>query len=92
VMFMPKVPNDQPVTGWKTKWTYWRQACVAAGMEVIQNGDWEGTLRFDDNNPEQVKLAIRLAGIKRKRLVSEEAAKAGARQLAISRQNRLAAP
>jgi hypothetical protein len=44
-------------------------------MDLIQNGDWEGTLCFDHNNPEQVRLAIRLAGIKRKRFVSEERAK-----------------
>ena len=90
VMFMPRVPMEKPITGWKLKWTYWREKCAAAGMEVIQNGDWEGTLRFDHANAEHARLAIRVAGIKRKRLVSEEMARAGAERLATLRQNRLA--
>jgi hypothetical protein len=41
-------------------------------MVVRQNGDWEGVLSFDPHNAEQAQLAIRVAGIKRRRKLSPE--------------------
>lgn len=52
------------------KWNARRRAGVAAGMAVLQNGDTEGTLLFDVTNREQCRLAIRMAGVKRKRTMS----------------------
>jgi hypothetical protein len=64
------------------KWNNRRKACEAAalaspaeaqrGMEVIQDGDTEGTLLFDPENRDQAKLAIRLVGAYRKRQLSLE--------------------
>ena len=51
----------------------WRKmslVCVAAGMVLRQIGDAEGCLSFDPANPEQVKLAFKLAGAKRRRQLS----------------------
>jgi hypothetical protein len=39
-------------------------------MRLIENGDAEGCLGFDPTKPDQVKIALKLAGVKRKRQVS----------------------
>ena len=52
---------------------FWRKMsaqCVAAGMTMRQCGDAEGALSFDPLNPEHVRLARKLAGVKPKRLSS----------------------
>ncbi len=54
------------------RWSNALRKCAAAGMRVLQNGDAEGTLAFDPSNPEQVKLAIAVAGIKRKKKLSDQ--------------------
>jgi hypothetical protein len=41
-------------------------------MVLRQNGDAEGVLSFDPKNAEQVKIALKLAGVKPKRRVSSE--------------------
>jgi hypothetical protein len=86
VMFMPKVKPEEPVLGWKRKWTHWRESCVEAGMELQQNGDWEGSLTFDPKNQIQCRLAVRVAGIKRKRVLSPESLEALGRKGAIGLQ------
>jgi hypothetical protein len=48
-------------------WRKHRDAGLAAGMRLIQNGDAEGVLGFDPTKPEQAKIALRPAGVKRKR-------------------------
>jgi hypothetical protein len=53
-------------------WRKHRDSGIATGMRVIQDGDAEGCLGFDPSNPDQVKIALKLAGIKRKRQVSQE--------------------
>jgi len=48
-------------------WPRTRKKLIEAGFEIAQNGDHEGTALFDPSNAEQARLAIRVAGIKRKR-------------------------
>ena len=58
------------------RWNTFRGEALNAGMELIQHGDREGSLAFDPKNRAQTKLAIKGAGVKRKRVMSE-AQKAG---------------
>jgi hypothetical protein len=51
-------------------WRKHRHSGIAAGMRLIQDGDAEGCLGFDPTKPDQVKIALKLAGVKRKRQVS----------------------
>ena len=65
VLVMPEPPRRQ-------YWGCTRTALLKAGLSITQDGDQEGAATFDPDNPEQVKLAIRAAGIRRKRAVSPE--------------------
>src|SRR5438093_2860627 len=49
-----------------------RDLCGAAGMVLRQKGDTEGAFSFNPENREHVQLAIKLAGVKRKRQMSEK--------------------
>ena len=40
-------------------------------MDITQDGDQEGVATFDRGNSEQVRVALKYAGVKRKRRVSE---------------------
>jgi hypothetical protein len=51
-------------------WHKLRDSGITAGMRLIQDGDAEGCLGFDPTKPAQVKIALKLAGVKRKRQVS----------------------
>lgn len=53
------------------RWGHIRRQCVAGGMEVLQDGDAEGSLIFDPTDDVQALLAIRAAHIRRRRVVSE---------------------
>jgi len=53
VMYMDSLAKDHS--------TY-RKQCVAAGMEVTQDGDDEFAVVFDPSNEKQAKLAIKIAG------------------------------
>ena len=53
-------------------WYRYREAGQVAAMVLQQNGDAEGALSFDPKNAEQVKIALKLAGVKPKRRVSPE--------------------
>ena len=53
-------------------WRKYRDSGIAAGMRLIQDGDAEGCLGFDPTKPDQVKIALKLAGVKCKRQVSPE--------------------
>jgi hypothetical protein len=66
----------------------------AAGMVLRQKGDAEGALSFNPENREQVKLAIKLAGVKRKRQMSEKqkAVAEAALRLALARKRGTAVP
>jgi hypothetical protein len=53
-------------------WRKYRDSGIAAGMRLIQDGDAEGCLGFDPTRPEQVKIALKLAGVKRRRQISQK--------------------
>jgi hypothetical protein len=44
---------------------------LAVGFAIFQDCDGEGTAKFDATNENQVSLAIRVAGIRRRRVPSE---------------------
>jgi len=52
-------------------WRKHRDTELAAGMRLIQNGEAEGCLGFDPTSPAQVKIALKLAGVKKTRQVSQ---------------------
>lgn len=51
-------------------WPRTRKKLIDAGFEIVQNGDREGTALFDPANSDQARLAIRVAGAKKKRKAS----------------------
>jgi hypothetical protein len=55
-------------------WRKYRDSGIAAGMRLVQNGDAEGCLGFDPTRPDQVKIALKLAGVKKKRQISQKQA------------------
>jgi len=59
-----------PETGSSHWWTAARKAFLAAGMQIRQNGDFEGAATFDPQNPEQVKVALKHADVRPRREVS----------------------
>jgi ribosomal protein L37AE/L43A len=90
VLYMPRVAG-KPVTGAIMKWNRRRDKSEAAGMELQQNGDYEGSLTFDPENAQQVKLAIWIAGVKPKRIMSEAQREAARRGLVVAN-SRVAGP
>jgi hypothetical protein len=52
-------------------WNAARAAFLRAGMQITQDCDGEGAATFDPENPEQVRLALKYAGVTRRRRVSE---------------------
>lgn len=48
-------------------WGHRRNACLRTGMELIQDGDGEGSLSFDPRDPVQARAAIKAAHVKRRR-------------------------
>jgi hypothetical protein len=48
-------------------WTYAKRKLVAVGMRIKQNGDADGVVMFDPANLTQVRIALKVAGIKTKR-------------------------
>jgi hypothetical protein len=70
VMFI--TPATKPARAFY--WRKHRDVGIAAGMRLIQDGEAEGCLGFDPAKPDQVKIAIRLAGVKRKRKISPKQA------------------
>jgi hypothetical protein len=73
------------------KWGYRRNACLRAGMELHQDGDSEGTCLFDPTDSEQVRVALKVAQVKRKRRVSPEQLER-LREMAAHRRKRIHAP
>ena len=67
------------------QWNKRRAAMLDAGFQITQDCDGEGTARFDPNNPKQVKLAIRVAGIRPKQIRSEAQQLVAAKGLAAAR-------
>ena len=62
LVFMPRRPK---------LWTILRKRMLAAGFEIRQNGDWEGTATFDPADSAQARLAIEVIGARKKRQASE---------------------
>jgi hypothetical protein len=56
----------------KRAWTHGREKLLATGFTLLQECDTEGTATFDPQNREQVALAIKIAGAKKRRRVSTE--------------------
>lgn len=56
-----------PETGTSHWWTAARKAFQAARMKITQNADCEGAATFDPTNPEQVRMAMKYAGIRPRR-------------------------
>jgi len=67
VMFLPANGAWMP-----KKWGNARRACVAAGMTLLQNGDSEGSLSLAPHNQTQARPAIKVAGIRARRRLSDE--------------------
>lgn len=65
VLVMPDPPRPH-------YWGFVRAKLLAAGFVVVLDGDGEGAATFDPANPQQATTAIRVAGIKRKRVISQE--------------------
>jgi hypothetical protein len=65
VMIMP--PNDSA----PRLWAFTRTKGLSLGMTVQQNGDAERVLSFNPENKEQVRFAIRAAGVRPKKQISE---------------------
>jgi hypothetical protein len=55
-------------------WNGRRNALVAAGAQLEQDGDTEGSLSFDPSNAIASALAIKFAGCKRRRVAAEPSA------------------
>lgn len=73
------------------KWGFTRTECLAAGMELHQDGDNEGTLLFDPNNLQHVKVAIRAASCRVKKQLSPETLAKLAKRMATINASRPAA-
>jgi hypothetical protein len=77
VMYSPGLKNGHGIGSWHPKiWNAFRQGAVSVGMTVRQDGDSEGCLTFDPANPEQARLALKIARVRPKRAVSPERAAA----------------
>lgn len=80
-MFMPTAYRPR-------KFAAVRRAAELAGLVARQIGDSEGSFEFDANDKAQVKEAIKIAGVRPKRVVSPEQATALAARLALARSHR----
>jgi hypothetical protein len=54
------------VAAWEARKVMWKNA----GMEILQDGDWEGSAIFDPENARQRALAVKTAGVRPKRVMS----------------------
>lgn len=79
VIFMPRRSSRL--------WNNARRRLLAAGFELHQDGDREGTLMFDPRDGKQATLALNTIGAKRKRQISESVRLRLAEQLRNARQN-----
>ena len=70
------------------RWNRAREAFIASGIDVTQNGDTEGCATFDPENATRAKIAMLHAKVKMKRQVSPERREAMIANLARARQDR----
>lgn len=69
----------------KRHWNNARRKLESAGFTISQNADTEGAALFDPANDAQAKLALTLAGVKRRRSLSPEQRQSLADRLRIAR-------
>ncbi len=86
VMFLRRGQFPKTFAGVTRRWHRAKAELLAVGMELGQDGDYEGTAVFDGGNAAQAKIAIRIAGVRRKRQMSPERR---AQAVAILREHRL---
>jgi hypothetical protein len=72
VMVMPDPPRTRYCA-------HIRRAMLQGGFVVVQVGDGDGAATFEPTNPQQAELAIRAAGIKKRRISPEQREKQIAR-------------
>ncbi|HZQ68388.1 MAG TPA: hypothetical protein VFA68_07700 [Terriglobales bacterium] len=77
-----------PDSGSSNYWTAARKAFEKAGMMITQNGDEEGVAVFDPKSREQVKLALRYAGVRKPKSLSPKRAAALEKARAVATRNR----
>src|SRR5215472_15844937 len=53
-------------------WRYQLPLLRKLNMQIVQNGDGEGSATFNPQNPAQSKLAIKIARVKPKRIMSDK--------------------
>lgn len=70
VLFMPDPNAERPPR--PKRWTAHRKAILKAGATIKLDCEDEGIAFFDPESKEQARLAIKIAGIKRKRLLTPE--------------------
>jgi hypothetical protein len=56
----------------KRAWSSAKRTLTAAGFTIRQNGDMEGTALFDPENEQQARLALEIARIRKRRVVTVE--------------------
>jgi hypothetical protein len=70
VMFIPTLRADQPPKA--RVWNALRQEAKAAGMVLRQDADSEGAFSFDPCSETQCRLALKIAGVRKRRQLSPE--------------------
>lgn len=73
-------------------WSNRKRSLLAAGCTVVQDGDREGAVTFDPDNPEQIRTALRAARAKKIRQRSPEATKASSEQMKAINRMRWSSP
>jgi hypothetical protein len=53
------------------RWSSAKRTLTAAGFAIRQNGDIEGTALFDPANEQQARLALDIARIRKRRIVTD---------------------
>ena len=86
VLYMPD--SDAKHEPHPTRWNNRRRKLLAAGCQIKNDGDGEGVALFDPENQAQVRLAIQVAGVKRRRLLSPDARAAALAGLEKGRRQR----
>lgn len=82
-----EVDNDSEIggSGRSAKWANAKKKLVAAGFTIRQEGDAECIALFDPENKVQSRLALKLAGVRIRRVMSPEQRIACAERLAAIR-------
>jgi hypothetical protein len=70
VMFIPTLRADQSPKA--RMWNALTLEAKAAGMVLRQSGDGEGAFSFDPSNETQCRLALKIAGVRKRRQLSPE--------------------